>query len=392
MRDRREEPQMLSSELFCMRGIGILLVVVVHVLGVDALHGVRKLFPPSRTDLQVVVDIIHSFNMAVMLMGSGVAVAAFGRADLSLPDFLRKKLNKLLIPMLVWAPVLFLMQAFLRGGPRGLEGWLELLRHLPTTWFPSYSIFWFVHALVGCTLLAWLFRKFAMHALGRWSGPAYLGLTLLLYVAVSAWRARTRGALGEYVEFILYWNCFFGLGLLIHPWLAPVRQALERLTIPSQALLPVGFFLLIVLVYVVLPVKNYDVARAINGPLGFCMLFSLAVFLRNRSSEWGAAWKQAWSRLVFTGSISMILYLFHLYFVAGTRVALERWHPGMPLPVHLVLGLLAGCMGPWLLLHAFKGSPLFHWSVGLSMRAPRPRARGEQPHDGLAPIPWTPKA
>ena len=65
-----------------MRGIGILLVVVVHVLGVDAVHGVRQLFDSGRADLRVAVELVHSFNMAVMLMGSGVAVAAFGRADL----------------------------------------------------------------------------------------------------------------------------------------------------------------------------------------------------------------------------------------------------------------------------------------------------------------------
>lgn len=375
-----------------MRGIGILLVVVVHVLGVDASHGVRKLFPSGRSDLQVLVELIHSFNMAVMLLGSGVAVAAFGRGDTSLSDFLRKKVNKLLIPMLVWAPVLFFMQELSRGTrPHGLEGWLELLIRVPGTWFPAYSIFWFVHALAGCTLLAWLFRRLVASTLGRWSGAVYLGLAVILHLVASAWKARTGSGAAEYLEFILYWNRFFALGMLLFPWLGAVSEAISRRAVALQALLPVAFLSLMMAVYTVLPADAYAVVCVINGPLGFCMLFSLAVFLRNRSAEWGVVWRAAWSRLVLTGSLSMTIYLFHLYFVAGMRIMLERVHPGTLLAVHVGLGLLAGCVGPWLLLRAFKGFSLFQWSVGLPVQAPRQAPREELPRDRLAPIPWTPK-
>jgi fucose 4-O-acetylase-like acetyltransferase len=392
MRARAEASQTLSHDLFCMRGIGILLVVLVHVLGVDASHGVRKLFPAGRTDLQVLVELIHSFNMAVMLMGSGVAVAAFGRGDSTLSDFLRKKLTKLLIPMLVWAPVLFLMQELSRGErPHGLAGWLELLFRVPGTWFPAYSIFWFVHALIGCTLLAWLYRRFGASRLGRWSGPVYLGLALILHFVASAWKARTGDSAAAYLEFILYWNRFFALGMLLFPWLGAVGEALSRRTVALQALVPGVFLSLIIAVYTVLPANAYAVVCVINGPLGFCMLFSLAVFLRNRGPAWGAVWQAAWSRLVFTGSISMTIYLFHLYFVAGTRIVLERVHPETLLMVHVGLGLLAGCAGPWLLYRAFKGFSWFQWSVGLPVRSPSQPSRQEPPRDGLAPIPWTPK-
>jgi fucose 4-O-acetylase-like acetyltransferase len=388
MPNLRKDSQTLSDDLFFMRGIGILLVVVVHVLGVDAVHGVRQLFAPTRMDLRVMVDLVHSFNMAVMLMGSGVAVAAFGRADLGLSEFLRKKVTKLVIPMLVWAPALFAMQEMKRGRPQGMEAWLQLLQQLPSAWFPPYSIFWFMHALIGCTLLAWLFRKFAAPRLGRWSDGVYFGLSMILFLAVSTGRAGTLGgAAGEYVETILYWNRFFGLGMLVFAWLAPARQVLARLPLTAQGLLPVGFFGLIALVYALIPEAQYEVARTINGPLGFCMLFTLAVFLRTRVSVWGALWTEAWRRMVLVGSMSMTIYLFHLYFVSGTRVALERWHPGTPLVMHVVIGTLAGCLGPWLLFLVLKGSPLFHWSIGHATRVPSKRVKQVQPSEGLAPMP-----
>jgi fucose 4-O-acetylase-like acetyltransferase len=387
----RKEADTLSDELFCIRGISILLVVVVHVLGVDAVHGVRKLFATDGMGLRVVAELIHSFNMAVMLMGSGVAVAAFGRADLSLSEFLRKKVNKLLVPMLVWAPVMFLAREFLRGRIHGQEGWLQALSQVPGTWFPPYAIFWFVHALVGCTLLAWLFRRFAGPVLGRWSGAVYFGLAVVLYPAVSAWASRYPGGLADYLGLILYWNRFFALGLLLHPWLALARRAIERQPAMLQALLPVGCLSLITLIYAVLPAEQYEVARTVNGPLGFCLLFSLSVFLRQRSSEEGAVWRKAWSRLVVTGSISMTIYLFHMYFVVGMRVALTRWLPEPLAAVHIVAGVLVGFIGPWVLFQLFKGQPLFSWSIGISLPAPSPRVEEARPAEPLAALPSFPK-
>lgn len=373
----------LSDDLFCMRGIGIVLVVVIHVLGVDPAHGVRKLFADDLHELRVTQELIHSFNMAVMLMGSGVAASAFGRPESTLASFARKKLRRLLIPMLVWAPILFLMQELSKGTPEGPEGWSELLVRLPGAWFPPYSIFWFVHVLLWCTLLFWLFRRFAAPALGRWSGAVYLVLAIVLHLSVSGWDASSAGGAGDYVAFILYWNRFFGLGVFLQPGLLSVCRRLARLPVALQALLPAGFLGLMVLVYTALPGARYETVCAINGPLGFCMMLSLATFLRTRVRTWGALWKRAWRRLVFAGSISMLLYLFHLYFVSGMRLALEHVFPGTPLAVHLVLGVVAGCSGPWLLLLAFKELRPFRWSTGLSRGSLQPTVRARRAHGAL---------
>jgi fucose 4-O-acetylase-like acetyltransferase len=391
MGQSRKDADTLSDELFCIRGISILLVVVVHVLGVDAIHGVRKLFASDQMELRVVAELIHSFNMAVMLMVSGVAVSAFGRADLSLPKFLRKKVNKLLVPMLVWAPILFLAQELLKGRIHGQEGWIQALRRLPYTWIPPYSIFWFVHALVGCTLMTWLFRKVAGRVLGRWSAAVYFGLAVVLYLAVDTWASRHPGGPADYLRMILYWNRFFGLGLLLHPWLAVARQAIERQPTAIQALLPVGCFSVITIIYAMLPAEQYEVARTVNGPLGFCLLFSLAVFLRRRGSEAGMVWREVWGRLVVTGSLSMAIYLFHLYFVVGMRVALKHWLPEPIAVVHIVPGILIGCIGPWVLYQLFKGLPFFRWSIGFSQAAPKPGVEEARPAETLAALPFTSK-
>jgi fucose 4-O-acetylase-like acetyltransferase len=371
MREERQEGRTLSDDLFCIRGVGILLVVFIHVLGVEAIYGVRKLFCPDREDLRMTAELIHSFNMAVMIIGSGVASAAFGKPDTSLSQFAHKKLNKLIVPMLIWAPVLFVMQSMTEGAPRSLGAWLSLLAQLPGTWFPPYSIFWFVHALGWCTLLAWVFRKFAEPVLPRWGRLAWLGLAFLLYTAVEAWGPSIGVEKGHYVEFILYWHRFFSLGLFLQPWLVPVRAFLARLPGALLALLPVGLFSVMALVYAVLPTEQYELACAINGPIGFFMLLTLAVLVRTRTPSGGGLWEGLRSRVAFIGSTSMSFYLFHLYFVSGSRILLERLNPETPLAVHLGVGVFLGCAGPWAIIHVLRNRPSVHWSIGLSLPTPR---------------------
>jgi fucose 4-O-acetylase-like acetyltransferase len=377
--DPKEAKKSLSDDLFFIRGASILLVVLIHVIGVEAVHGLRKSFSPDREDLRLVAHVIHSFNMAVMLIGSGVAVSLFGRPDTSFSEFVRKKLNKLIIPMVVWAPAFFLMQELLRSRPLVREEWLALMGRLPNAWFPPYAIFWFVHALVACTLLSWLFKRVSA-PLGRWDGLVYVALSALLRAGAQAWNDATDSQLVAYLEFILYWNCFFGVGMAVHPWLGPLRERLLRLPLALQGLVPVGLFALLVAWYSTFSTEHYEDSRLLNGPLGFFMQLTLALFVRNLTARWGGLAERLRGRLVFAGSISMTIYLFHIYFLSGLRTVLQKVLPGTPLALHLVLGFLVGLLGPVFLYRALQGNRAFRWSIGLP---PLPRA--EPPAPALSP-------
>ena len=95
------------------------------------------------------------------------------------------------------------------------------------------------------------------------------------------------------------------------------------------------------------------------------MQFTLAVFLLGEAPRLGAWWRGLASRLVFLGALSMPLYLFHIFFTSGLRGALEKVLPGAPVALHLVLGSLAGLLGPLGLYLLLRGSRAFRWSLGL---------------------------
>ena len=365
----------LSDELFLVRGVSILLVVLIHVMGVEPLHGVRKLFSPEHEGLRFGAGLVHSFNMAVMLISSGAAVSLFGGPDTSFREFARRKVSKLLVPMLVWAPVSLGLQELSRARPHTVEAWLALLSQLPTAWFPPYSIFWFVHALVSCTLLAWAYKRLAP-PLGRWEGLGYLVGAVALHLAAETWGGPTVGAGVRYVRFVLFWNCFFGLGMCLAPWLALAHRWLSRLPLALQFLLPAGLLALMISLYASGALQALEDPRQLNGPLGFCMQFTLAILLLSLARSLGTGWKRLASGLVYLGSISMPLYLFHIYFVSGMRQALEVVLPGSPPALHLALGWPVGLLGPLGLYLVLRRSRAFRWSIGApSPEAPRPSAQ-----------------
>jgi glycosyltransferase involved in cell wall biosynthesis/fucose 4-O-acetylase-like acetyltransferase len=362
----------LSEELFLVRGVSILLVVLIHVIGVEPLHGVRKLFSPDREPLRFTAELIHSFNMAVMLITSGAAVSLFGGPDTSFREFARRKVSKLAVPMLVWAPVSLGIQELSRARPHTFEDGLTLLGQVPTAWFPPYSIFWFVHALVSCTLLAWGYNRLAP-PLGRWARPVYLVGAVALHLAAGAWGDPAWGVGMRYLRFVLFWNCFFGLGMCLSPWLAAAHRKLSQLPLALQALVPVALLGLMVLLYASGTAQAFEDPRQVNGPLGFCMQFALAVFLLSVARSLGTGWKRLAGGLVYLGSISMPIYLFHIYFVSGMRQALEKVLPGAPPALHLALGWPVGLLGPLGLYLLLGRNRAFLWSIGSSHAAPAAR-------------------
>jgi peptidoglycan/LPS O-acetylase OafA/YrhL len=187
------------------------------------------------------------------------------------------------------------------------------------------------------------------------------------------------------VLLLTYWNRFFGLGLWVAPRLPAAGRALERCSPGAHLLLTLGLLGLLGAIHAGLPREVYALTCGLNGPLGFCLVGSLAMLLR-RSARGGPG-ARVWHPLVHVGSHSMPFYLFHLYFVSGVRIALEHGVPGLPLAVHLVLGCVMGGVGPWLFFKFLEPQPLFRWSVGLPPGPVRASpAREGAPHAEAAVI------
>jgi fucose 4-O-acetylase-like acetyltransferase len=345
----------LSDDLFFVRGVSIMLVVLVHVLGVEGHQGVRGLFQPELPALRFTAEFIHTFNMAVMLIGSGVAWRAFGRPDSSLRTFFEKRLKKLVLPLLLWLPALMLVEAFTKGYAPTFAGVFGGLLDPDQA-----SIFWFIHALLWCTFLAFVLRRFLPR------------VELIFPLALSAHLICRRLAPDSYADFALYWFCYFAFGTLLQPAVPAIRGWLVASN--RRALLSFAGLVTVLLgLYHFAPDPDYQRVRPLAGPIGFLMQLTLAVLLGDLLKRASTASARARAFVVQCGSVSMALYVFHIYFVSGSRMAMLRFLHTHSVPVHLAIGWSLGFFGPWLLWHTLRNNRLFLMTVGLAPDQKRPQ-------------------
>jgi hypothetical protein len=99
---------------------------------------------------------------------------------------------------------------------------------------------------------------------------------------------------------------------------------------------------------------KYGVPRLVSG------------LVRDLFRQLDGAFEWFQGQIVVIGSISMIVYIFHIYFLSAARLLLVKLAPGLTLPLHLLIGWLAVVAGPLLLFRLLGRYRLFRWSIGLS--------------------------
>jgi fucose 4-O-acetylase-like acetyltransferase len=350
-----DDRRLLSEDLFFVRGISILLVVLVHVLGLEGHQGLRGLFESEASALKIGAEFIDVFNMAVMFVGSSVAWRTFGRGDTSVKAVFEKKVKKLVVPLLIWLPVLMVAESAMKGHPLTFAGVFGGLIDPEQA-----SIFWFIHALLWCTLLGWAFRRCVPRL--EWLFP----VALIAHVVAS------RFVPASYAAFVLYWFCYFAFGIALQPVLPRVRGWLEAQRGWSFAVAAILFAVLVLLYRLAPETDAHQGLRPLAGPTAFFFQLTLAVTL-------GDLFRRTTKRLttsihafmVECGSISMTLYIFHIYFVSGSRIALSRIFHVHSLPLHLIIGWTIGFAGPYALWRRLRNNRLFLVSVGMVRQAAR---------------------
>lgn len=340
--------KLLSEDLFFVRGISICLVVLVHVLGLEAHQGLRALFQAEAPRLRTVAQFIDVFNMAVMFIGSGAAWRAFGRHQPSVIAFFGKRLEKLVTPLLIWLPVLMVVESVTKGRPLTFAGVFGGLIDPDQA-----SIFWFIHALLWCTFLAWALRRCVRRV--EWLFPLALIGHLLARRFLPA----------SYLDFVLYWFCYFSFGVVLQPALPRVRAWLEARGRPGL-FAPALLFAVLVALYRLAPEADARQGlRPLAAPAAFFLQLTLAITVGDLLRRAARA-RPARAFLVQCGSVSMALYLFHIYFVSGSRLALSKLFHAQSLTLHLALGWALGLGGPWLLWRTLRNNRLFLVSVGMA--------------------------
>lgn len=299
-----------------LRGLACLLLVSFHVVGYTPQIGLQVTSGLYR-DLN---DFLSYLRMPLFTFLSGLVYAYrpfFGDA----PGFIKGKARRLLLPMLVVGTLFALVQLATPGTNGGVDNWY-LLHILPV------GHFWFLQAIFIIFML-----MIPLELLGAFRSPTrffwvLLGASLVFVSGLRISYFSISGAIYLFPFFLLGMGCYrFG-------WIRDLKLSYGLLAL---ALAGLGLFLS---VQGVVHGDTHSALGLVLGALGCIGLLSLRL-----ESRW----------LAHIGVYSYAIYLYHVFFTAGTRITLSG--TGVTdIHTHFALGMLAGILGPILVDQALSKS------------------------------------
>ncbi len=298
-----------NLQIDTLRGLACLLLVAFHVVGFNENLGLRL----SDGPLRVINDLLGHLRMPLFTFLSGIVYA--WRPSRQPLAFLRGKARRLLLPLLTVGTLFAVIQALVPDTNSSVRDW-HMLHLLPV------GHYWYLEALFLIFVLVALFESLGLLATRR-------GFTLVFAAAVLF---SLFGSRSPYFGFngMLYLLPYFLAGLGIQRF--GLAEGLDR----RAAVVMLGAVLAILLLIGTGLVDNpprISISALAIGLLGCTALLRL---------DW------QWHWLARIGYYSYGIFLFHVFFSAGTRILLYRLGVEAIAP-HFVLGLTAGILGPILL-------------------------------------------
>ena len=304
-----------------IKGLAIILVVFGHTWRSCDLAG---LFETAPEGLFAAVDArIYAFHMPLFFMASGFFVLASLRRS-SPADFVLSRLTRLIWPLILWTYIFIgskLVAGSLANDPLTLEP--RIFFPIPGQWQ-----FWFLWALfvmhMGLLLLRPALMTERSTRITLWALLLANGLILAINVPFSVYYWTNSAP--RFLPFLL-------LGMLVSSYgLLHARPARAGL---------IGLAVAMILIAMVPLFPKSNILSAVLSSL-ICLAILVAL-------SWLAPSLPRLGRcLAWFGGASMIIFLSHTLFAAPVRIVLLKLGV-TSLPLHLVLGTLAGLFAPFVL-------------------------------------------
>jgi peptidoglycan/LPS O-acetylase OafA/YrhL len=338
-------PARTSDNLQTLKGLACILVVAYHVVGSGTGSGLR--LPPGSL-LREFSDSIALLRMPLFTFLSGCLFAMRPVEIGSYWLFVRRKLARLYVPAIA-VGVLYFAATTLAPGVNAGSGHYRLL----DVFFYPFAHYWFIQALLVILAVVGL-----AEILGLLSTPRRYAIALLATMAIQIFGATIAEIQFFSIARASYLLPFFVLGVGVQRY-AGRMQWNETFMLAVLFVFGVTLSMHIAGVFGVygIPLEQRTFTALLLSCSGLLVLSRLVPPTR---------------LLAFIGTYSFAIYLFHVFFTAGIRVALTR--TGMHwVPLLFAAGLFAGLAGPILVERLVKRMPR-PLSLALLGTAPRRRA------------------
>ncbi|MDV7102876.1 acyltransferase [Vibrio sp. TH_r3] len=290
-----------------LRGIACLLLVAYHVIGSSPGNGLKI----SEGFYRDINDTLAYIRMPLFTFLSGF-VYAYRPFSKNIPLFLSKKVRRLIIPMFTVGTIFAVLQMLVPGSNTSIDNWYLL--HIKPV-----AHFWFVESLFLVFILI-VFLESLKLLDGFFKCALVIFFMSIIYCSPIG---------GEYFSFsgFFYLAPFFLLGMSIERY-----DLLKKIPVKVKLLVVILSITLLACVYFgLIPMYgNRTLFALVLGAVSCCsMLFSeLKVSLFAR-----------------IGAYSYSIYLFHVFFTAGSRIFLFNFNI-YNTELVFVLSLFLGVLGP----------------------------------------------
>jgi peptidoglycan/LPS O-acetylase OafA/YrhL len=358
MRDGKPDPKAKAKVMYVetLRGIACILLVSYHVIGDTSSNGLQL---PSDHILSFLNRMFIDVRMPLFSFISGFVFSAYARDVLMLRGKIVAKVRRLLIPMVCVGTLHYWTQYAFAPQPDGPVPYYYLFI-LP------YEHFWFLQATFIVMMVVFL-MTYWLRGDGIRAAVILLVPCMVASVLLSRWEP---DVFSSYKA--LYLAPYFLTGYLISH-ASSLRAGMENGSKRPDLLVAMGLLIAFLfwvefLIEGVLPVDGAE-RRAIG--LGVGLSTCLFLFLVRFESRF----------LAFIGDKSYAIFLFHVFFTAGSRIVLEKLMPGIGVPVLFAIGVVGGLAGPIVLSWMILKSPVATLLLlgvrtpGLPRRAPPELAR-----------------
>lgn len=304
-----------SDRIQTLRGIACVLLVAYHVIGDNPARG---LYVADDSIYKILSNIFIHLRMPLFTFLSGFVYAYRPILPGSSGVFARKKLRRLVVPLIVVSTLYFVVQQA-APGTNTKAPWSSIWQIYV---FP-YDHFWFLQAIIiifAVTLiverLGWL-QTFNQYLL-------VFALTLLIHFSVNIEPNIFS------IQKAIYLAPFFLAGIGANRFHVALWD--RRLKV-AMLLAAAGLFVIHVLGCLRIAGEPLGQGSVGGTILSLASIFTLMY------------WVPANQMLGWLGGFSFAIYLYHVFFTAGVRIVL--FDAGVDnLPLHALLGLAAGVMGP----------------------------------------------
>lgn len=269
-----------------LRGLACVLLIAYHVIGFNAETGLKL----SEGALRDINDTLVFIRMPLFTFLSGL-VYAFRPFSFGGQSFIYKKIRRLLFPMLSVGTIFALLQAFTPGANSNEIDWLTL--HIKPV-----AHFWFIESLFIVFLFVLICEKLKF----------FDGFNKFIYVFIFSIVLYISPINSDYFSFsgFIYLLPYFLFGMSL------VRF---NFSVNISPVLGLGllFFLIFIITLIFKGMVPYFEQRSLSSLILGCLgcLILLVVGIRFKPLAW-------------IGSYSYSIYLFHVFFTAGTRIILHK--------------------------------------------------------------------